>query len=131
VGTCGRFFVYLFELRKVRPRRVFLGQHRSVSPGKIYTNLTSAASGSAIANGVDSGLLKIVFFGCFIGPSVLFIFKAPFFVSFLREMRGAVNRPFFVLSIEMGASSRFFLGLFPGLFFGLFFVFFSVSSRHC
>jgi hypothetical protein len=53
-----------------------------VSAGKSYTDLTSAVSGSAIADGVDAGLLKTVFFGvlfkrkknpankhaCFAGP---------------------------------------------------------------
>jgi hypothetical protein len=34
------FFVHPFELRKVRPRRVFLGRHRSVSAGTIFADLT-------------------------------------------------------------------------------------------
>jgi hypothetical protein len=49
----------------MRPHRVFLERHRIVSVGTIHTDLTSAASGSAIANGVDAGLLKNRFFDVF------------------------------------------------------------------
>ena len=67
LGLAGwSFFVTLvFELRKVCPHRVFLGQRRSVSAGEMYTDLTSAVSGLAI-NGMDAGLSKTVLFGCFI-----------------------------------------------------------------
>jgi hypothetical protein len=37
-----------------------------VSARPIYTDLTSAVSGSAIADGVDEGLLKPSFFGVFL-----------------------------------------------------------------
>jgi hypothetical protein len=46
------FFENLFELRKVRPHRVILGQHRSASAGEIYL-LGSRAH-------VNAGLLKTV-----------------------------------------------------------------------
>ena len=62
LGLAGwSFFVTLLELRKVRPHRVFLGRRCSVPAGKIYTDLTSAVSGSAIADGVGAGLLKPFF----------------------------------------------------------------------
>jgi hypothetical protein len=37
-----------------------------VSAGTIFTHLTSAVSGLSIADGVDAGLLKTGFIGCFI-----------------------------------------------------------------
>jgi len=81
LGLAGwSFFVTPFELRKLRPQRVFLGRHRSVSAGKSYTDLTSAVSGSAIADGVDAGLLKTVFFG------VLFKLKKTPAVFFARTV---------------------------------------------
>jgi hypothetical protein len=55
-------------------------------------------------------------------PSVLFILKAPFFVSFLRELSTIFD--YFrvkcaVWSIEIGASSRPFFGLFSAIRFFL------------
>jgi hypothetical protein len=60
-----------------------------------------------------------------VGPSVLFVLKAPFFVSFLRELRTIFDHfraKCAVWSIEMGASSHLFFGLFSAFrrFFCLF-----------
>jgi hypothetical protein len=64
LGLAGwSFFVTLvFELRKVRPHRVFLGRHRSVSARELYADLTSTVSGSAIADGMLENSAKKTFF---------------------------------------------------------------------
>jgi hypothetical protein len=47
----------------MRSRRGLFWRHGSVSAGEIYTDITPAVSGSAMADGVDAGLLKSGFFG--------------------------------------------------------------------
>jgi hypothetical protein len=74
------FFENLFELRKVRTHRVFLGRHRSASAGTVYTDIAPAVSGSAIAEGVGAGLLNPVFFALFKLRKKLFS-RAPFFFN--------------------------------------------------
>jgi hypothetical protein len=53
-----------------------------VCKGAIYTDLTSAVSGSGIADGVDAGLFKTVFFGVLFKskktPHEKAIFACPF-----------------------------------------------------
>ena len=67
LGLAGwSFFVFLFELREVRLHRAFLWRHRSLCAGGIHTDLTPEVSGSAVAYGVDAGLLKPVLW-CFLG----------------------------------------------------------------
>jgi hypothetical protein len=75
-------FLHLFELCKVRTLGLFRAASNCVCAGEVYSYLTSAVSGSAIADGVNAGLLKNVFFGvlfkrkinpankhaCFAGP---------------------------------------------------------------